>query len=128
MSALANLVIADNTPTNHTFAPVAREAGILRFVNRESSTQAGNMLASLSLTYASKGKSVNRVRTAFVHPFEVSIDGVQTVRDFAQVNTDFILPVGMTAAELLRFGTMHKNMQALAAVYAYYASLDPMVS
>lgn len=128
MSALANLVIADNTPTNHTFYPISRENGVLRFVNRESTTQAGNMLASLSLAYAQKGKAVNRVRTSFVHPFEVTVDGLTTVRDFAQANTDFILPVGMTAAELTRFATMHKNMQALAAVFAYYGSLDPMVS
>lgn len=128
MPALTTIVVADNTPTNHNFAPLRRVDDMLYLVNRESVTQAGNMSIGLRLDLASGKRLTNRVQYRFAHPFEVTIDGVTTVRDIARANTDFILPVGMTDAERLRFVTMYNNSLAIAGVKGYVSVLDPYFS
>jgi hypothetical protein len=128
MATLANIVVPDNTPTNHTFYPAVRNNGAnILFVNRESVTQAGNMSITLGLDLSSGKRLTNRGAIRFAHPFEVTQDSVVSVRDVARANTDLILPVGMTAAERLRFITMYNNLVALAVVKAYTSDLDPML-
>lgn len=127
MAALTNLVIPDNTPTNHTFYPINRGGTDVLLTNREAVTQPGNMSLKLGFDLASGARKTNRVTYRFAHPFEYTADGVVAVRDIARANTDLILPTAMTAAERLRFITMYNNMVALALVKAYVSDLDPML-
>lgn len=125
MPDITAITIADATPANHVFTPITKALDGALFKNRESVTAAGQMDIILAMSLASSKRATNRVDVRFNHPFEVTADGITTVRDIARYSGQYVLPQGMTAADRARFAAMVSNLVASAIVNAYVEDLDP---
>lgn len=125
MPAAANIVLADATPANHTFAPVSVSDGVAVHEDRDSTTSAGWKTLYLKLKRAVSGRATNRVEVRLNVPYEQTIEGVVSIRSTARHVGETILPDDMTASERNHFATLLANAYANAVIKGYAKDLDP---
>lgn len=115
MSSIANLVIADATPTNHTFYPI--KSGMdSQWITHEGANALVQGKLVLVSSLASAVRATDKFKMNFSWPFAKTVDGVVSVRSTPRILADVILPDDMTAAERLMFWTMFRNACAAALV------------
>lgn len=125
MPDVSSIIVADATPTNHTFYPMEKTMARSLFRNREAVTAFGQMELILGLSLANAKRLTNRVNVSLNHPFEITVDGNVIVRDIARYSGQYILPSTMLAADRARFSAMVKNTSAHAVILALLNDLDP---
>lgn len=124
MPAAANIVIADATPANHTFAPMTVNGGAAVFEDRDSNTSAGFKQLLLSMSRATASRPTNRVNIRLNVPYEQLVDGAYTIRSIARLSADVVLPDDMSATERDHFAALCKNAFAHATIVGYVGDLD----
>jgi hypothetical protein len=125
MPATANIVIADNVPSNHTLVPQTATMGLSSWIGTAASTFDGNLRLALTMSPPSKSRATTRIKESFVVPFERDVDGVILVQDSISFFTDAVIPKTVSAAEALKAYTLWKNLQANAFIQAYLANREP---
>lgn len=120
MTTLANIVLADSVPANHTFVPVEGGGRLSRWVDRDSITSAGSKQLKASISESSSGRPTNRVLLSLEVPREQTVDGVTTVYATDRVNMEFIMHETDTL-------TMRKDLLALATSAISHVDLEAYV-
>jgi hypothetical protein len=118
MSTMANVVLADSVPANHTFVPVSPYPVSIWEDRTTPITGLGTAALSGSVKRAAKSNEVNRVKINLNVPVEeTSTDtGVTTVTGNLRINLDAISPANSTALQRLDVLTMFRAAIDLAIV------------
>lgn len=126
MPAIGDVVVADATPTNHTFEPLAASMALSTWKASDNTTQDGKSRLGISLSPASSARRTEKCTISLVIPVEGSVDGVtQVVRTFyADIKTT--TPVDATDADRAKFYAMLKNLAAHATVQSYIRDGKPV--
>lgn len=123
MSTIANLVIADATPTNHTFYPI--KSGLdSQWITHEGANALVQGKLVLGSSLASAARSTDKFKVNYSWPFAKTVDDVVTVRSTPRFLADVIVPDDMTVAERLMFWTMVRNVLAATLVAAHITDRD----
>jgi len=125
MTTIANIVLADSVPANHTFVPVQASDKLARWVDRDSTTSAGSKVLKASLSESSSGRPTNRVLIALEVPREQTVDGVTTVYCTDRVNIEFIMHETDTLLHREDLLALAQSALAHATVVAYVEDLEP---
>lgn len=123
----ANIVIADNVPTNHTFTPLSVTLGMTQYIAREGNTAMGNPTLSAGLSLATSKRATNRIQFRLNLPREAAVDGVYSLRSTARYVGEIILPDDFTSAERAMFAALVANFHDNALLKGYVADLAPIV-
>jgi hypothetical protein len=127
MPVPSTITIADATPTNHDFFPVAKNAaGTWLLLNREAVTAAGAPRLELGFSLANRNRATDKVHVKFVHPFEAEVDGVTVVQSTPLFDGSFVIPADLTVAQRERFAKMAANVVLHTIVQGMVKSRDPM--
>jgi len=125
MPAFANIVLADSTPANHTFAPVRVEGGVAYHEDRDSTTSAGYKTLSLEMSRATATRPTNRVKVRLNVPYEQTVDGAVVIRSTARHISENIIPDDMSSTERAHFAALIASAHANAVIKGYSSTLDP---
>lgn len=123
MSTIANIVVADATPTNHTFYPI-RSGMDSQWITHEGANALVQSKLQATASLASATRATDKFKLNFALPFPKTVDGVVTVRSTPRAILDVILPDDMTAAERLMFWTMYRNACAATLIAALITDRD----
>lgn len=124
MTTLANIVLADSVPANHTFVPV-KAVPHAELADRDSVTSAGSKRMKMSLSESSSGRPTNRVLISLEVPREQTVDGVTTVYATDRVNCEFIMHETDTSTHRADLMALAQSMLSHATVVAYIEDLEP---
>lgn len=124
MPAIANIVVADATPTNHTLIPQQAALALSTWMAKEAATYEGNPRAALQMSPPSKVRPTSRVKVTLAIPFERTVDAVVTVPDTITFFVDAVIPSSCSDAEAEKAYVMFKNLMAHATVEAYLADRE----
>lgn len=125
MPAISNIVVADATPTNHTFLPQQASIALSTWMEGAAATYEGNSRVAMTMSPPSKARATTREKISLAVPFERTVNGVVVVPDIMLFNTDVVIPSALSAAESLKGYTMWKNLVAHAVVQALIAAREP---
>lgn len=126
MPAIANIVVADATPANHTFVPQQAAMALSTWMETAAATYEGNARIAVTMSPPSKARATTRERLTLAVPFERTVESVVTVPDTIIFTLDAVIPSACSAAEALKAYTMLKNLVAHSVVQAYIASREPV--
>jgi hypothetical protein len=115
---MANVVLADSTPADHTFVPIASQPLSIWEDRTTPITGLGTASLTASVKRATKSNEVNRTTIRLAVPVEVtSTDtGVTTVTGYHRANFDQISPADSDATSRLDVLTMFRALIDLAVV------------
>lgn len=125
MPAIANVVVADATPTNHTLYPLSAAIASSRFNERAAHTVAGNRALEIKLALANATRPTDRVTVLYSAPYEVLQDGAYVVNDIMRFSGEFVLATTIPSDIREDFVTEVKNLMAHALVMSYARDRDP---
>lgn len=123
MGAIANITVTDSVPANHVFVPEHTHP-FASWVNRGSTTSAGNRKISASLIKAEGNAIKDRVLVKFKWPIEATVDGVVTVVRESEFIGEFKHHKDATQLERDNFGAMVRDLISEAAIRAYDEDLE----
>lgn len=127
MPSIANLTLADATPTNHTYVPQSASVGITTLINKEGNIYQGNPKVTLSFSPASQSRSTARAKFQLELPLERQDDaGNYYVAGTARAFVDVVSPSLMTQAEKDDFAALFQSLIADSTVAGYISDDDPM--
>lgn len=126
MPAIANIIVADATPTNHTLVPQQAAMALSTWMAKEAATYEGNPRLAVTMSPPSKARPTTRVKLTFTVPFERTVDGVVVVPDAYIFIGEAVISSALSDAEALKAFTMSKNLMAHATVQSYLASREPV--
>lgn len=127
MPAAANIVLADNTPANHTYEPIEVDPANSLWLERTlSTTSAGAEALRITFSRSSSARPTNRIGLRLDLPYEQTVDGVTTVYDTFRFSATFTMPETMTGAQRDHAGVLCKNLLANAVVQGYIQDLTPV--
>lgn len=118
MAAIANLVVADATPTNHTLYPLSASIASSKFMARESVTIEGNRMLEIKGNLANSRRRTDRITVLYSLPKEVVKDGVTVVESTARFIGEFVMPVNWSDTERNHFATEVASLAGLTPVKA----------
>jgi hypothetical protein len=116
MSAIANLVVADATPTNKTLYPLSASIASSMYAERSANSVAGNRTADVGLSLASAKRPTDRVTAKYNSPKEQLVDGAYVVSGIGRATIEYVVPQDWTDTERNHFATEVANYAASAAV------------
>lgn len=127
MPAIANIVLADATPANHTFVPVSCTPDQAVWLDRDGTTAAGSKELVASYSRANSSRKTDRIKIRLNVPYEAtSTDtGLTYVAYTARLSSDVVLPDEMSATERGHFAALVANAFANAVLKGYISNLDP---
>jgi anion-transporting ArsA/GET3 family ATPase len=118
MSAIANVVVADATPTNHTLYPLSASIASSKYADQAANIMSGNRTLELKLSLASKTRATDRVTVLFASPKEQEVDGVWGVASIGRATLEYVIPEDWTSTERNHFATEVASLAANAVVKA----------
>lgn len=119
MPAIGNIVVADATPTNHTFEPMTASMALSTWRASDNTTQDGKSRLTMAMSAASSARRTEKDTISLVVPIEGTVDGVVQVVRTLYSDTKFTIPVDATDADRAKFYALHKNLMAHATVQSY---------
>lgn len=125
MPSIANIVVADATPANHTFIPLSAAMALSTWAAREAATFEGNPRFAAVMSPPSSARKTSRVKTILTVPFERTDGSIVTVPDTIIFTVEAVIPSSCSDAEALKVFTMQKNLFANSIVQAYFAGREP---
>jgi hypothetical protein len=125
MPAIGQIVVADATPTNHTFDPISASVGSSQWVTGNALTYAGNETIEVKMARPTATRKTTRVTVLFAKPIEVTNDGITTVTDIARANMEFIIPTGMTTDDAGHFHKEVANLLDASVIQSYIKDRKP---
>lgn len=126
MPSTANIVVADATPTNHTFKPLSASLALSTWAEFDATIYEGNARLSIALSNPTATRKTSRLKQVLSYPFERTVDGIVTVPDTILYTVEAVLPSACSAAEALEAYTVFKNLWANTLVQSYFASREPV--
>lgn len=121
MATAANIVLADSTPTNHTFVPIVAGPGLT--IHEEqglAQTPSGNLQLTSSLDVANSKRPTDRIKFQLVYPVEQTVDGVTSVAYTARAFVEAAVPVQMTVLQRTHLAALVASAASNAVVKLYY--------
>lgn len=119
MPNIANIVVADATPVNHTFLPQRAAMELSTWVTKEAVTHDGNPRLAIVMSPPASNRKTTRNKLTLTIPFEREVDGVTRVADTIIYTIDVVIPANCSDAEADKAYTMFKNLVAHATVESY---------
>lgn len=126
MPAIANIVVADATPTNHTLRPLSASLALSTWAENDGAIYEGNARLAISLSNPTAARKTTRIKAVLSYPFERTVAGVITVPDTILYTIEAVLPSGCSPTETLDGYTVARNVLANALVQSYFASREPV--
>jgi hypothetical protein len=126
MPLASTVVIADATPTNHTFSPVQVSTQKALLLDKSTSIPASNKTMVLKFNLANANRATDRIRQELHAPIEQTIDFIVSVRSTPRFLADWVMPADMDDAERENFVAMVVSFIGHAITEAYARSRDPM--
>lgn len=126
MPAFTSITIADNTPTNRTYAPISKDGIFSYLADKTTQTlKAGQSVLRLGYSPSSARRATERVTVDLSLP-KVATDAnsLQYVDSIGRFKGEFIIPDSWTATERLHFSALVKNALANASVKGYVDTGD----
>jgi hypothetical protein len=125
MPAIANIVVADATPTDHTLVPLSAFMANSQWSERSAAIFEGNARVMLGMSPPTSQRPTTRNVLKLYVPVEQEVDGVTVVTDTILFTLDHVLSKTVSDADALKAYTMFKNLVAHATVQSYMASREP---
>jgi hypothetical protein len=126
MPAIANIVVADATPTNHTLVPLAASMQSSMWAETTATNYEGNVRLNLGMSPPSSQRPTTRNTLSFHVPMERTVDGVIVVEDVVLFTVSQVVAKTCSAAEALKAYTLFKNLVAHTTVQSYFAGREPV--
>jgi hypothetical protein len=123
MAAAAAIVLADHVPTNHTFNPIETGKTSL-FETREMAIPAAEKQLILQLSRASSARHTDRITERLNIPFMQTVDGVNSVRSTARVETTIVIPDDCSSDERALVQRLYENMAVNPVVRLYVTTRE----
>lgn len=114
------------TPVSHDFTPNQISPNSSTFVDKDSTTSAGQKKLILTFSPASVSRQTTRVGVRFAMPIEQTVDGVTSVAYTARFNGDVVIPDQMTQAQRDDLAAFISNALAHTVVSGSISDLDPV--
>lgn len=126
MPATTNIVVADATPTDHTYKPQSASLGLSTWAETSAATYAGNGRIAIVMSLPSATRRTTREKLTLSLPIERTVDGVVVVSDTITYILEAIIPAAVSDAEATSAYTQFKNLMSNALVLAYLAHREPV--
>lgn len=126
MPATGNIVVADATPTNHTFEPLTASLASSTWRASDNSTADGKSRLAMLMSPPSTARRTEKDTISLVVPIEGTVDGVVQVVRILFSDTKFTIPSDATDADRAKLYAMHKNLMAHATVQSYVQDGKPV--
>lgn len=121
MASAAAIVLADSTPTDHTFSPMQASPELTVHVeNGVSVTAPGAKSLTSSFSMASAKRPTDRIQFRINYPVEQTVDGITSVAFVARAIVDVVIPPQMTNTDRLHLGAFLKNLMANTVMQGYF--------
>lgn len=124
MSAIANFVVADATPTNHTLYPLTASLASSKWIGREATTLPGNRTLEVKASLSSKTRKTDRITVLYARPYEAVVDGVTLVSSIQRFAGEFVLAEEFPNADRNHFAFEVASVIANAVVKAIVKDRD----
>lgn len=125
MPAIANIVVADATPTNHTFKPQSASMALSTWAETSATTFEGNGRIAIAMSPPSSTRKTSRIKLTLHLPVERTVDGVVKVTDTCLYTLEGVIPATCSASEAEQSFTILQNLVASTLAEAYFASREP---
>lgn len=123
MAAIADITLADSVPANHTFAPAARQDGLVVYHDRSGGITLGYLEVSLGNRLPSMGNRNHKVTLKIKHPvLETAATAASgftpgpTIAYTLTCNMNFVIPDRAAALEKADLHAYAKNLLANTVV------------
>lgn len=126
MPATTNIVVADATPTDHTYKPQSASLGLSTWAETSAATYAGNGRIAIAMSLPSAARRTTREKLTLTLPIERTVEGVVGVSDTITYILEAIIPATVSDAEATSAYTQFKNLMSNALVSAYLAHREPV--
>lgn len=125
MPAIANIVVADATPENHTLIPQTASMANSTWIEASAATYEGNarVTAAMSPPVAQRPTTRSSFKCSF--PIEREVDGITAVGDVIIFNVEQVIAKTVSQAEADQVYAMFKNLMASSIVESYFADRLP---
>lgn len=126
MPAITNIVVADATPTNHTYKPQSASLGLSTWAETSAATYAGNGRIAVAMSLPTATRRTTREKLTHTFPIERTTDGVVSVTDTITYILEAIIPATVSEAEATAAYTQFKNLMSNGQIMAYLAQREPV--
>lgn len=126
MPSTANIVVADATPTNHTFAPQSASLALSTWQESSAETYEGNGRIAISMSPPNSSRKTSRMKLTCALPIERTVDDVVKVTDTILYTVEAVVPSTCSAGEAANAFALVKNTLANALIGGYFADRTPV--
>lgn len=126
MPAIANIVVADATPANHTLIPLSASMASSQWMEKSAATYEGNTRLTLGMSPPTAQRPTTRNSVKFYVPIERTVDDAVVVADTIIFTLDQVVAKTVSDAEALKAFTMFKNLIGHTIVQSYLAGREPV--
>lgn len=126
MPAIANIVIADNVPANHTFKPLSASLPLSTWAETTATTYNGNSRLAVSMSNPSSSRKTTRIKAVLSLPIERTVDGIVVVDDTILYTVEAVIPATCSAVEALKAYALFKNLSASTVMQSFFADREPV--
>lgn len=126
MPAIANIVIADNVPADHTFKPLSASLPLSTWAETTATTYDGNSRLAVSMSNPSASRKTTRTKAILTFPIERTVDSVVVVDDTILYTVEAVIPASCSAGEALKVYTLFKNLAAHTVMQDFFANREPV--
>lgn len=127
MAAAANIVIADGSSANHTFAPARKTGMLVEYEERTTPhTPDGFYTIGISQTAPNSSSPIIKTRITISLPVEVydSTTATYSYANTSRVNIDVLMPKTLSSGNRADLYAYAKNLLANAVISGLISSLD----
>jgi hypothetical protein len=125
MPAIANIVVADATPTDHTLVPITASMALSEWMEDAADTYEGNARVRASMSPPTSQRPTTRNKVDLFVPLEREVDGVTVVTDVIIFNLSHVIAKTCTSDEAAKAYAMFKNLVAHSTVESYLSARKP---
>lgn len=127
MPAVANIVIADATPSNRTYGPMSVSGTKTVWVDRSTSNLVeGQSQIILDFSPTSSTRKTDKTTISLSLPKIVVVDGVNTVDSIGRfVNGQFVVPPSWTTTDRAHLFSLSANLMANSFVMEAVTNRNP---
>lgn len=126
MPAIGNIVVADNTPANHTLEPISASVALSSWAQTDASVFDGNKRLAVSMSLPNAARKTFRTKHVLTVPVIEVVDGVDKVVDTMIFTIESVVPQTVSAANALHGYKMLDSYVGGATCQAYIAGRSPV--
>lgn len=126
MPAIANIVVADATPVNHTFEPQSASLALSTWAEETATTFEGNGRIAVAMSNPTSTRKTSRIKINYAQPIERDVDGVVKVTDTILYTFEAVLPSSCSMDEAELAYTVACNILGSTQIASYLVNRKPV--